>query len=277
MSKLISVIIPVFNEEEKIEKSIESINNNDVEVIIVDDGSTDNTLKICREYEAKYSNIKVFSQKNQGQNAARYKGISNSSSEYIMFLDSDDSYNENTISRVTEVIEKYNHPDLIRFRYKVLPKGNVQDEYFQDDEKYIEKNDFKELVFPMFLNSYRLNALCTNCVKKSIIDKIGNEGAQVKFGEDLLANLKTFSIIKNVVFLKDILYNYIFNEKSTTKTNNKFKLARNLEDMVTIYTRMYHYLLEWDMCNDENMKYIEDRIKKETDVILTRLKLKDVQ
>lgn len=272
--KLISIVIPVYNEEENIRRSIESINNDSVEIVIVDDGSTDNTLEVCREYGEKNSNIKVFTQENQGQNAARYKAISKASGEYIMFLDSDDSYNPNTVSRVIETIEKYNHPDIIRFRYQMLPKGIEQDLYFEEQEKYVEKKDFKELVYPMFIDSYRLNALGMDCVKKSLIDSIGNEGAEVRFGEDMLANLKMFTNANDAVFLKDILYNYIFNEKSTTKTNNKYKLASNLEDLVVILTRLYRYLIEWDLCTTENMTFIENKFKKETGVILTRLELK---
>ena len=272
--RLISVVIPVYNEEEYIRRSIESINSDLVEIVIVNDGSTDNTLEVCREYEAKYDNIKVFTQENQGQNAARYRAIKEASGEYIMFLDSDDSYNPNTVSRVIETIEKYNHPDIIRFRYQMLPKGTLQDQYFEEQEKYVEKKDFKELVYPMFIDSYRLNALGMDCVKKSLIDSIGNEGSEVRFGEDMLANLKMFTKANNAVFLKDVLYNYIFNEKSTTKTNNKYKLASNLEDLVVILTRLYRYLIEWDLCTTENMTYIENKFKKETGVILTRLELK---
>ena len=272
--KLISIVIPVYNEEENIRRSLESINNDSVEIVIVNDGSTDNTLEVCREYEAKNTNIKVFTQENQGQNAARYKAISEASGEYIMFLDSDDSYNPNTVARVIETIKKYNHPDIIRFRYQMLPKGVEQDIYFDDQEKYVEKKDFKELVYPMFIDSYRLNALGMDCVKKSLIDSIGNEGSEVRFGEDMLTNLKMFTNANNAVFLKDVLYNYIFNEKSTTKTNNKYKLASNLEDLVVILTRLYRYLIEWDLCTTENMTFIENKFKKETGVILTRLELK---
>ena len=272
--KLISIVIPVYNEEENIRRSLESINNDSVEIVIVNDGSTDNTLEVCREYEAKNTNIRVFTQENQGQNAARYRAIKEASGEYIMFLDSDDSYNPNTVSRVIETIEKYNHPDIIRFRYQMLPKGTLQDQYFDEQEKYVEKKDFKELVYPMFIDSYRLNALGMDCVKKSLIDSIGNEGSEVRFGEDMLANLKMFTNANNAVFLKDVLYNYIFNEKSTTKTNNKYKLASNLEDLVVILTRLYRYLIEWDLCTTENMTFIENKFKKETGVILTRLELK---
>lgn len=272
--KLISIVIPVYNEEENIRRSLESINNDSVEIVIVNDGSTDNTLEVCREYEAKNTNIRVFTQENQGQNAARYRAIKEASGEYIMFLDSDDSYNPNTVSRVIETIEKYNHPDIIRFRYQMLPKGTLQDQYFDEQEKYVEKKDFKELVYPMFIDSYRLNALGMDCVKKSLIDSIGNEGSEVRFGEDMLTNLKMFTNANNAVFLKDVLYNYIFNEKSTTKTNNKYKLASNLEDLVVILTRLYRYLIEWDLCTTENMTFIENKFKKETGVILTRLELK---
>ena len=139
--KLISIVIPVYNEEENIRRSLESINNDSVEIVIVNDGSTDNTLEVCREYEAKNTNIKVFTQENQGQNAARYKAISEASGEYIMFLDSDDSYNPNTVSRVIETIEKYNHPDIIRFRYQCYQK-----ELFKINILMIRKNMLKKKI-----------------------------------------------------------------------------------------------------------------------------------
>ena len=115
----ISIIVPMYNVEETIERCIESIIHTPAEIILVNDGSIDNTLKICEKYVKNNCNIKVVSQENKGLRIARYTGIQNATKEYIMFLDGDDFYEKNTIERMVETIEKYNRPDLIRFRYKL--------------------------------------------------------------------------------------------------------------------------------------------------------------
>lgn len=94
MSNRLSVIIPVYNAEQFLNNTLDSVCKQtvfeDIEVIIVDDGSTDGSLNICKSYARKYPNIKVLSQKNQGVSAARNSGIARATGEYITFLDSDD-------------------------------------------------------------------------------------------------------------------------------------------------------------------------------------------
>ena len=92
-SQLISIIIPIYNREKYLEKCIQSAINQDgvsTEIILVDDGSTDNSLVICNSYTDCYSNIKVIHQDNHGLGIARNVGLNNASGDYICFLDSDD-------------------------------------------------------------------------------------------------------------------------------------------------------------------------------------------
>ena len=271
--KLISIIIPVYNGESTIKKCIESAISDKVEIIIVDDGSKDGSLKICQEYEKNNNNINVYHQENKGPAFARKLGIEKSSSKYVMFLDCDDYYEDGIYDRILEVIKKYNSPDIIRFRYRKVSDGYNQYEYFPDPEKIISRKDFKELVYPMFFQGYMLNSLWTNCVKREIFNKIVflDTEEKLQFGEDLIVNLRIFSNVRNVVFLKDILYNYIYNQDSTTNTKNTDKILKNLEDSIYIYTKLYEYLTEWEMYNKDNVKIINERIKKETHKILEKL------
>ena len=150
---LISARLPASNAEKTIKRCINSINSSSVEIIVVDDGSTDNTLDICKKCAEKNKNLRVISQKNKGPIEARYTGIQNASGEYIMSLDSDDFYSENTIERMIELINKYNKPDLIRFRFRKNNDESCQKKYFEENEKLISKEKFKKLVYPMFLKT----------------------------------------------------------------------------------------------------------------------------
>lgn len=93
MNRRVSVIIPVYNREKYIEEAVKSVlaqSLKDFEIIIVDDGSTDSTVQICRRLSERDERIRLFSSGHFGVSAARNKGIKNSSGDYIFFLDSDD-------------------------------------------------------------------------------------------------------------------------------------------------------------------------------------------
>ncbi len=270
--ELISVIIPMYNAEKTIEKCIKSIIHESAEIILVDDGSTDNTLNICEKYVKFYEKLKVISQKNMGPMVARYTGIHNATGSYVMFIDSDDFYEEGIIDRMLELIEKYNKPDLIRFRYKKSIDGSCQDKYFKEKEKYLKKEDFKELVYPMFLDGYMLNSLCFNCMKKDIFKTIKIENLEIVLGEDLLTSLEIFTKIKNAVFLEDVLYNYVYTSNSITRTIDKGKLLRNLEDIIEVYITIYKYLINWNMYSKENVEILSNRFKHVTKKIIEKIK-----
>ncbi|MFA6760124.1 MAG: glycosyltransferase [Sulfuricurvum sp.] len=100
MNDLISVIIPIYNAEKYLKKCLDSVLNQtyrDLEIILINDGSTDNSYKICQEYEKKESRIRLFTQKNRGQGFARNFGVLHSRSDLIFFIDADDYIEENAI------------------------------------------------------------------------------------------------------------------------------------------------------------------------------------
>ena len=170
----ITIIIPVFNAEQYLEECINSIIEQDydfnkIEIILIDDGSIDNSLAICKKYQKLYSNIKFISQKNSGVSVARNKGIRNANGKYLMFLDSDDFISENAIKSLVAFFDKnYEEIDLITYnliwylqetkqkklhtRYRVYNKGTgIYDlkEYFdlnQNTVNIVTKNLYENNV-----------------------------------------------------------------------------------------------------------------------------------
>ena len=107
----VSVIIPVYNTEKYLRECLDSVVNQtlrDIEIICVDDGSTDNSLAILREYETKDSRIKVLTQENINAGAARNKGLSEATGEFLSFLDSDDFFEPDAIERMYECAKSRN-------------------------------------------------------------------------------------------------------------------------------------------------------------------------
>lgn len=112
---LVSIIIPVYNGEKYIESALNSCISQtylDIEVLVINDGSTDNTEQIVRSYQKKYNNIILINQQNRGVSAARNRGLENASGEWITFLDADDEIFPVAIERLVEIAEK-NSADIV--------------------------------------------------------------------------------------------------------------------------------------------------------------------
>lgn len=130
-----SVIIPVYNVESFISECIDSVlcqNYTDYEVILIDDGSTDNSGQICDSYSAVNSRIKVIHQTNAGLSAARNTGIKNSSGDYIVFLDSDDYWKSNDV--LSEINERLTMTDcdVLSFDYIKIRNNSLGKSYFEN-------------------------------------------------------------------------------------------------------------------------------------------------
>ena len=279
-NKNISIIIPIYNAESTIEECLMSIlkdNRQDIEVIAIVDGSVDNSLNICKKISKKDNRLRVIYQENQGIFLARQNGIKNSTGKYIMFVDSDDYMINNSLEKMREMIKKYS-PDLIRFRYMKNNGEYEQYKYFEEKEKYIKKEEFREKIYPMFISGYMLNAMWTNCIKREYLENINiDKYKNVLYGEDLMYNLEIFSNIQNAVFLEDVLYRYNTNENSITRTREIKRLLKNLEDCITIYTSLYTYLEKWNMLDSKNILKVQERIQKEASSIINLIKEKNVE
>ena len=135
---IITIIITVYNREKFLDKCIKSVlDQTDVptEILIIDDGSTDRSLEICRSYEQQHSNIKVFSQKNSGLAVARNTGIDNANGDYICFLDDDDIMTPGSLKTMLDAMETHD-VDLVA--------GNF--ERYKEDGSFLSRNQMPDFV-----------------------------------------------------------------------------------------------------------------------------------
>ncbi|HHP6435664.1 TPA: glycosyltransferase family 2 protein [Acinetobacter baumannii] len=144
---LISIIIPAYNASKTICKTLESLskqNRSDFEVLIIDDGSTDDTYEICRDYINQKENFKLIKQKNKGVSSARNLGLRSASGDYIVFIDADNFLSNTAINEIYNHLYK-NDSDIIFFDYYVK---------IENEEKYIKS-----------LNSLQKDAILKDIMK----------------------------------------------------------------------------------------------------------------
>lgn len=204
----VSVIIPAYNCEKYIDKCLESVfaqNYPSLEVVVVNDGSTDGTGERLKRYEDR---IHLITTENGGSARARNIGLENSEGEFILFLDSDDYYEKNTICDLME-FQKETNADIIHFGYKLIsPNGSITfpDDTFRCDVK-IEKADFAQEVYPYFITGINLNSICFGLYKRSCIGDL-RFATDMKTAEDAVFNLNVYTNAQSVASLALPYYCY---------------------------------------------------------------------
>lgn len=189
---MFSVIIPVYNGEKFIENAIKSVleqTTSDWELIIVNDGSTDNTISVLKKYQDN-EKIKIISQANSGVSVARNTGVKNSKGNYIAFLDADDVWHKNHLEVMQTLAGKYPDAGLIgTFTRVELVNHEIISEcaYFKDKTQEVYLHDF----FSEYHRdkSAKMFTIITTVVSREAFDKAGGFPAGCKIGEDLELSL----------------------------------------------------------------------------------------
>lgn len=240
----ISVIIPVYNGEKYIQRTIESVlcqTYQNYEIIIINDGSTDNTAKILNRY-MNIPNIKIVSKQNEGQGIARNYGINIVEGEYIFFLDADDTIEKNTFEIMTKKIELLNVDTCIGNFKKVFQDGKTQEHKINIPEGVYEEEMIRKVIIKDLLCSNMKNgqetSLPVSVIKNLYSSKIIKENQlfflseRQYFSEDLLFNLEYYKHSEKAYLMHKCLYNYYVYENSYSHTYqaNYLQRARNLYD-----------------------------------------------
>lgn len=205
---LVSIVVPVYNTEKYLEECIESIIHQtykNLEIIFVDDGSTDSSVDIINKYKEQDNRIKLIKQKNQYAGVARNNGMKHATGKYIMFLDSDDYFKLNMIEKMHKAAVKYD-TELVACNIRVF--GDVKKEHILK----ATYNHRKSVLFPKQNNSnifFTINNGPTNkLVLKSIIDKYHLQFQNIKTSNDVSFVKVLFCIVEKVVFINKPFINY---------------------------------------------------------------------
>lgn len=226
----ISIVVPVYNTEKYLKRCLESISKQslkEIEIIIVNDGSPDNSHSIIKEYEEKDSRIKVINKKNGGISSARNEGIKLASGKYIIHIDSDDFIEQNYFKDMYEKAEKDNLDIVVSDIYWDYENGNIKyqkdldiNENIISGEEYVNMF-FKEKISPVVWNKmYRLNLYKDNNIKYP---------ENVSLGEDLATTPLLAKNAKRIGKINKAYLHYVQNINSITKSNPTKKIYELIE------------------------------------------------
>ncbi len=256
---LVSIIIPIYNMGEKLKSSIKHVLNQtyqNLEVLLVDDGSTDNTLDVCNRLAEFDRRIKVFHQENQGSGPARNLAIANSSGKYAFFSDADDELSENAIERLVGVFNN-NDCDLIVFGYRIeysFGKSKVFDNFPNRsfDGGYVRRN------YNLFIDKKNWQIYGALWNKLFDLDVIRNNNIvfpPMKRHQDEVFVLRYIDVAQKIMMISDVFYTYYHNDMN--KAFSKFPI--NYFDMVSEFNaNRIKYIIDWNPDNKEAVNILSD-------------------
>ena len=219
-----SVIVPVYNSSKYLHRCLDSILNQtfrDFELILINDGSTDNSIDILREYESKDSRIVMIDKVNEGVSAARNQGIEIAKGEYIMFCDSDDYVDENWILVLLDGI-KNNCNSWVNCEYYTF--SSVTDRCILHKLNSISTNQIISLenYYMYYTNNYS-HSCCNRIYRKDVIYKFGIRfPINISVGEDVLFNIQYIKHCKNFYHIAQGLY--FWNDENCDSLSRKTDL-----------------------------------------------------
>lgn len=283
---MISIIIPVYNCEKYIERclnSIESQSYPDYEVVIVNDGSTDNTKEIIEKHRKSDKKIISLYQDNKGVSAARNTGLKNAHGNLIVFIDSDDYIEPNYLKRLSHGLENHNAEMVCCGYYR--NKGN---DLCDTKQLYINERCIDQLECMNFVaKTEKYGGFLWNKIyAKTIIDKYDiHFDPNIKMCEDMLFTLEYITHINNTFYIPDPLYHYVNNDESATKKINiealkTLKLAnKKIKIIAEKYrgTDFYYSIMEkyaddlLAVTMEESLVYKKDYIKRNDGELKTLL------
>lgn len=246
MDNLISIIVPIYNTEKYLVRCLDSLINQtykNIEILCINDGSTDNSLNILNEYATKDKRIIVINQTNSGAATARNNGLDNATGQFLMFCDSDDYYEPDMCQKMINAILSYN-VDLVMCDCKY-----IKEEYFTTTrtQKDIKYHNLKLIGFHSInKNNYDIiNVILWNKIfKTSLVEKYHISFPDVYEHDDASFILKYLAISSSYYGLNEILYNYNISNPNSLMENLYRKNNQNHFDFLYAYNDVTLFMLK---------------------------------
>ena len=239
MDELISVIVPIYNTEKYLVECVESIRKqtySNIEIILVDDGSTDASIEICDEFAEKDSRVRVFHKKNEGVAVARNFGIQQSNGQYVVIVDSDDI----AVDRMIEVLYtqiKENDADIAVGNYYIYDESDGNFYYYITDDDYcVEVLSSQELIDRQ-AGAWKWNSTAFMLTTFKLYKKVLFDDVSFTHGrrfDDEASTHRLFLRSKKTVFVNDNVY--LYRRRSGSIMRSKFDLSW-ASDLVEVFSK----------------------------------------
>lgn len=236
----VSVIIPVYNTGKYVERCLDSLMEqtikDEIEIIVINDGSTDNSGEIVKKYIQKQENrqiIKYYEKENEGIAKTRNYGMEKATGEYILFVDSDDYIDTQLIEKLKPYLEQ--QIELIKFKLqRVDETGKILEKV---DGPIFEKKTGEEAFNEMYSQDILLDSPCVYLIKKELFTKNNFQFKQT-YHEDFGLIPIILLVAKSVASVNEYLYNYVQVGNSITRNEDYQKTIRKMEDCMAHYDNM---------------------------------------
>lgn len=260
----VSVIIPVFNTEKYLEECLDSIlaqTIDDFEIICVNDGSTDNSYEILKQYETKFPNLFVIDRVNEGQSAARNKALEKASGKYIYFMDSDDILTSQALSELYELSEE-KQLDIVYFSGTTFYESKELEEemsifanaYFRSGEYDGVKNGC-EMLAELLANADYSVSPCLQFIRKQLLDDANIRFREGIIHEDNAFTFKTLLSAERVSCINDI---YFYRRIRETSVMTRKETIRNLRGYYFCFLEQLEFAGKIKTNDPKVMRAIED-------------------
>ena len=265
MGPRVSIVVPVYNAEPFLARSTRSVTSQsyrNIEIILIDDGSTDSSRAMCEEYAAADDRIQVVSQQNSGPAAARNTGVANATGELIFFLDADDYIRDDTIEILMEVYQRH-QADLVMSNFcKLVDEREAveqsvtfcpDDSPFTGQERVLSPEDNANFVrhFLQHPSNHMISYCWARLYKKSIIDEHGiRADEEMRLFEDFIFNLEYLRHARRVVFVNESLYTYVMHDTHVSASMAIMDTSSLLHDMGVFRSRAGEFLGQDGGVND---------------------------
>lgn len=272
----VSVFLPIYNKDLYIERGVKSIQDQtlkDIEIIAVNDFSTDNSLKILKKLSKKDKRIKIVNNdRNHGLLYSRAMGILNSSGEYVMNLDPDDEFSNKNNLKILYDISKTHKLDIIIFLLHKIKGQNLT--IFNKHIKDLSKNNYKsnnikiKYEYPLITNKFIKNEIIIKCYdfyKKKIY------GNKWNYHEDNIWDILIKKFSKTKLYLNRIIYLYLLNKESLMKNKRNSLEIKNYIYRFEMIEKIYRKKNFWILKNVNSLlhnanKFFKEIIKKDLEI-----------
>ena len=295
MTEKITVIVPVYNVENYLNKCLDSLINQtykNLEIIVINDGSTDNSGEICQEYAQKDNRITYVEQKNGGLSDARNAGLERMTGSYVTFVDSDDWVEPNYVEVLHNKLIGY-QADIAIGNYYSYNEDEAMYYFHVNSESYYEKlydniSIFENLYDAKQMKSFSLISAWGKLYKAELFDYIRFDKG--KLGEDGYINQKLYLLVQKVIYINQGLYAYRQRSGSITKTwtekwmhalvdamSERITLLANMNYPLEKHLAVYRQMLEVSLANGQASGLSDTATYKEFEMKRTLLNQLSIQ
>lgn len=245
----LSIVIPIYNAEKYLKKCIESIISNkdtEIEVILINDGSKDESNNICREYLFKDNRITYFNRENNGCSATRNFGIQKAKGEYVWFIDSDDYIEKDSIEKILKILGE-KKSELLIFGYFNVRNGKVLEKIIPKKiDTKLEVYSQMEIFNSPWNKVYNLKLLKENNIFFP---------EDCHMGEDMAFNFKYLYFCKKISIIEEGFYNYVATGGVTSNINKKKEIFLAFDNIYKFYIQKKDFVKLKDILKEYYKKH----------------------